>query len=151
MIDGVNVKGLRTIPDQRGRLTELVRSDDEDFEAFGQVYMSVTYPGVVKGWHLHIRQTDLISCVSGMILLVLYDDRDGSPTRGQVDEFYLGTHAMERVRVPPGVLHGWKCVSAEEALVINLTSELYNYDDPDEMRVHPHDNDIPYDWSRQDG
>ncbi len=151
MIDGVNIKALRTIPDQRGRVTELVRSDDEDFVRFGQVYMSVTNPGVVKGWHLHVRQVDLVSCTSGMILLVLYDCRDDSSTHGEVNEFYLGTHAMNRVRIPPGVHHGWKCVSPEEAVVVNLTSELYNYDNPDEVRKDPHENDIPYDWTRKDG
>lgn len=151
MIDGVNERPLRTIPDQRGRLTELVRSDDEDFVQFGQVYLSVTLPGVVKGWHLHTRQYDMVACVSGMILLVLYDDRAGSPTHGEVNEFYLGTHAMNRVRIPAGVQHGWKCVSDREAMVINLTSELYNYEEPDEIRVDPHDNKIPYDWTRRDG
>ena len=151
MIEGVNVKPLRTVPDQRGRLTELVRCDDEDFVKFGQVYLSVTLPGVVKGWHLHTLQYDMVSCISGMILLVLYDARQGSATHGEINELYLGTHAMNRVRVPAGVHHGWKCVSAEEAMVINLTSELYNYEDPDEIRVDPHDNKIPYDWTRRDG
>jgi len=151
VIQGVTVKPLRTIPDQRGRLTELVRSDDEGFVQFGQVYLSLTNPEVVKGWHLHTRQVDMVACVSGMILLVLYDQRQGSTTAGEINEFYLGTHAMNRVRIPPGVFHGWKCVSAEEAMVINLTSELYNYGDPDEVRVDPHKNEIPYDWTRRDG
>lgn len=151
MIDGVRVKDLQVIPDQRGWLAELVRSDDEDFVRFGQVYVSVTYPGVVKAWHMHTRQHDLVACLSGMILLVLHDDREGSPTRGEIQEIYLGELSPRRVRIPPGVHHGWKCVSGREAMVLNVSSELYRHDAPDEVRLPPHGGQIPYDWSRYDG
>ena len=151
MIDGVRVKDLHMIPDQRGYLAELVRSDDEDFVRFGQVYVSVTYPGVVKAWHMHTRQHDLVVCLSGMILLVLHDDREGSPTRGEIQELYLGELSPRRVRIPPRVHHGWKCVSAREAMVLNVSSEVYRYEEPDEVRLPPHGGQIPYDWSRHDG
>jgi len=82
---------------------------------------------------------------------VLYDDREGSPTRGEVNEFFIGEHNPQLVRIPKGVLHGFKCIGTEEAIVINCPTELYRYDDPDEYRVDPHQNDIPYDWSRKDG
>lgn len=151
MIDGVRIKELKVIPDQRGYLTELVRGDDADFVKFGQVYLSATYPGVVKGWHMHTRQYDLVVCIAGMILLVMYDDREGSPTRGQLQECYLGTQRPARVRIPPSVYHGWKCISTGAALVVNLSSELYRYDEPDEVRLPPHGDTIPYDWNRHDG
>nr|MBP7529564.1 dTDP-4-dehydrorhamnose 3,5-epimerase family protein [Syntrophorhabdaceae bacterium] len=92
MIDGVAVKTLNVIPDERGRLMEILRNDDDIFTQFGQVYMTTTYPGVVKAWHYHKKQEDFIACIKGMIKLVLYDDREGSPTRGQIDEFYTGDH-----------------------------------------------------------
>jgi dTDP-4-dehydrorhamnose 3,5-epimerase len=151
MIDGVRVKELRVLPDQRGWLAELVRSDDDDFVKFGQVYVSVTYPGVVKAWHLHRRQHDLVICLGGMILLVLYDDREGSPTRGEVQELHMGTRRPLRVRVPPSVHHGWKCTSPGEAMVVNVSSELYDRAQPDEVRLPPHSKEIPYDWTRRDG
>jgi len=151
MIDGVRIKELRAISDQRGYLTEFLRADDEDFVQFGQVYLSVTYPQVVKAWHMHTRQYDMVVCLRGMILLALYDGREGSPTRGEIQEVYLGTHGPRRVRIPPSVYHGWKCISAEEALVVNVSSELYQHQAPDEVRLPPHDNQIPYDWSRHDG
>ena len=151
MIDGVQVKPLRVIPDERGRLMEILRSDDPFFEKFGQVYMTTAYPGVVKAWHYHKKQTDYFACVKGMMKLVLYDDREGSPTRGEVNEFFIGEHNPQLVRIPKGVLHGFKCIGTEEAIVINCPTELYRYDDPDEYRVDPHQNDIPYDWSRKDG
>jgi dTDP-4-dehydrorhamnose 3,5-epimerase len=151
MIDGVKIKKLKVIPDERGRLMEIFRSDDEMFEQFGQVYMTTTYPGVVKAWHLHKIQTDHVACLSGMIKLALYDNRDSSSTHGEVVQFYLGIHNPLLIRIPPGVYHGWMCVSGSEALVVNIPSEAYNYRDPDEHRLDPHQNDIPYTWSRKDG
>jgi len=151
MIDGVAAKTLNVIPDERGRLMEILRSDDDIFTQFGQVYMTTTYPGVVKAWHYHKKQEDFIACIKGMIKLVLYDDREGSPTRGQIDEFYVGDHKPRLVRVPRMVYHGWKCISLDEALIINAPTMVYNYGEPDEFRIDPHINDIPYDWERKDG
>ena len=147
MIAGVRVKSLRVIPDERVRLMEILRADDELFQKFGQVYMTTAYPGVVKGWHFHKKQTDNFAVVRGMIKLVLYDRREGSATRGQVDEFFLGEHNSQLVQVPPLVLHGFKCVSAEEAVVINCPTEPYNHKEPDEFRVDPASGEVPYDWA----
>jgi dTDP-4-dehydrorhamnose 3,5-epimerase len=151
MIEGVKIKKLRVIPDERGRLMEILRNDDDLFQKFGQVYMSTTYPGVVKAWHLHHHQTDNVCCVNGMIKLALYDAREDSPTYKQVDQFYLGVHNPMLVQIPEKVYHGWMCVSEEEALIINIPTKEYDYEKPDEHRLDPHDNDIPYDWRRKDG
>jgi dTDP-4-dehydrorhamnose 3,5-epimerase len=151
MIDGVATKKLRVIPDERGRLMEILRADDELFSRFGQVYVTTAYPGVVKAWHYHKKQTDHFAVVKGMAKLVLYDDRDNSPTKGDINEFFIGEHNPVLVRIPALVLHGFQCVSEEEAVCINLPTEVYNYDQPDEFRVDPHQNDIPYVWERKDG
>lgn len=151
MIEGVKVKKLKVIPDERGRLMEMFRCDDEFFLKFGQVYLSTTYPGVVKGWHYHKLQTDNIVCVKGTLKLVLYDGRENSTTKGEVSEFFLGEHNPLLVQVPKGVYHGWKCISEFEAFVINCPTEPYNYSQPDEYRLDPHSNDIPYQWERKDG
>jgi dTDP-4-dehydrorhamnose 3,5-epimerase len=151
MIDGVKTKKLRVIPDERGRLMEILRNDDELFLRFGQVYMTTTYPGVVKAWHLHKKQTDNVACVKGMIKLALYDAREQSPTFKQVDQFYLGLHNPLLVQIPKGIYHGWMCVSPDEAIIVNIPTENYNNETPDELRLDPHDNDIPYDWRRKDG
>ena len=145
-IDGVWVKDLRVIPDERGRLMEILRRDDEGFERFGQVYLSTTYPGVVKGWHLHEVQDDFFACVRGMVKLVIYDAREDSPTHGMLQEFFIGDHNQQLVKVPAGTYHGWKCISQEEALVINVPSEPYRYQDPDEHRADWDTPDIPYSW-----
>lgn len=151
MIDGVKVKKLRVIPDERGRLMEMVRADEEDFIKFGQVYMTTAYPEVVKGWHYHKKQYDNMVVIHGMMKIALYDMRKESPTYGEVNEFFAGPHNPIRITIPPGVCHGFKCISSEEAVVINTVSEPYDYETPDEYRIDPHDNDIPYDWNRQDG
>ncbi len=151
MIDGVLTKQMRFIPDERGRLMEILRNDEEIFVQFGQVYVTTTYPQAVKAWHYHKKQDDFITCVKGMLKLVLFDDRESSPTRGEVNEFFIGDYNPMVVKVPMMIYHGWKCVSIEEALVINVPTEPYDRKDPDEHRLDPHINDIPYTWERKDG
>jgi dTDP-4-dehydrorhamnose 3,5-epimerase len=150
MIDGVKVTPRKPIPDERGRLMELFRSDEDDFEKFGQVYLTTAYPGVVKAWHYHKKQTDNFVCVAGVMKVVLYDAREGSATHGEVNAFFLGDHNPIRLRIPKGVYHGFKCVGEHEAMIINVPTELYNYSEPDEFRVPAHDPSIPYDWARED-
>ena len=150
-IAGVRTKSLKLIPDERGWLMEILRNDDSEFfQKFGQVYVSATYPGVVKAWHYHKHQVDNFACISGMVKLVLVDTREGSPTKGAVNEFFLGTQRPILVQVPNLVYHGWKCISPEVSTVVNTPTELYNYDEPDEYRLEPHGT-LPYDWTRKDG
>lgn len=150
-IDGVRTKPLRLIPDERGWLLEILRADDADiFTKFGQVYLSATYPGVVKAWHYHLEQVDNFACVAGMVKLVLVDTRPDSSTNGAINEFFIGAHNPMLVQVPKLVYHGWKCIGAETALVINVPTEPYRYAEPDEYRLAPHDT-LPYDWTRKDG
>ncbi len=151
MIDGVVVKPLKVIPDERGRLMEILRSDDEFFGGFGQVYLTTGYPGVVMAWHFHRFQFDHFCVVKGMMKVVLYDSREGSVTRGEVNEFFMGEHRPVLVRIPPLVCHGFKTIGTEEALLINVPTETYNPREPDEHRIDPHENDIPYSWERKDG
>lgn len=146
-IDGVWTKSLKVIPDERGRLMEVLRADDEGFHKFGQIYMTTNYPGVVKAWHLHKTQEDMVACVKGMIKLVLYDAREASPTVGTIREYFIGEHAPMLVRIPAGVYHGWKGISEDESVVINIPTEMYDYASPDEHRLAWDTPDIPYDWA----
>jgi dTDP-4-dehydrorhamnose 3,5-epimerase len=151
LIDGAGVRRAKVLPDERGRLGEIMRADEAWFEKFGQVYFTTTYPGVVKAWHYHKKQTDHFYVIKGTVKVALYDQRKGSSTEGIVNEVYAGEHCPCLVRIPPGVMHGWMCVGQSEAYIVNVVSEPYNYTDPDEFRVDPHDNDIPYEWARKDG
>lgn len=152
LIEGVKTRKLAVHCDERGRLMEMLRADDSEMNVkFGQVYMTTAYPGVVKAWHYHKLQDDHFVCLVGMMKLVLFDSREDSPTKGQVNEFFMGVHNPMIVEIPKLVYHGFKCISAEEALVVNTVTECYNYSDPDEFRVDPHSEEIPYDWGRKDG
>ena len=152
MIDGVKIKKLKVLPDERGRLMEILRCDEDMFSKFGQVYMTTNYPGVVKAWHFHKLQDDHVCCLSGMIKLVIHDSRDESPTKNEINEFFIGDHNPCLVKIPSHCYHGWKCISPSESLVISVPTEPYNYEQPDEYRLDPHNNDIiEYDWDRKDG
>jgi len=150
MINGVKIKKLKVIPDERGRLMEMLRADDDFFEKFGQVYVTTTYPGVVKAWHKHEKQADNMACVSGIVKVALYDARKGSPTFREINEFYMGIHNPLLLHIPAGIYHGWMCVSADEAIVVNAPTETYNYERPDEQRLDPYGSEIPYEWRRKD-
>ncbi|MEM2869289.1 MAG: dTDP-4-dehydrorhamnose 3,5-epimerase family protein [Thermoplasmata archaeon] len=151
LIDGVREKKLRLIPDERGWLMEILRSDEELFEKFGQVYVTACYPGVVKAWHYHRRQTDNFCAVWGMAKVVLYDGREGSPTRGRINEFHIGELNPTLLRIPPLVLHGFTAEGGEPTLIVNVPTEVYNREKPDEHRV-PYDSpEIPYDWRVRHG
>ena len=81
----------------------------------------------------------------------LYDDRDGSPTRGQAAEFVMPADEPYVLQIPKGVMHGFETVGDEEAMVMNVPDQPYNHDEPDELRVDPFDNDIPLKWHAKKG
>ena len=146
MIDGVEVKQLRTFADERGSLTEILRRDDEIFEGFGQCYFSISYPGVIRGWHWHEKQTDYFTCVSGMIKVPLYDRRPESPTHGEINEFFIGDENRIVVKIPRGVLHGFKNIGLTPCILVNFPTMPYDLRDPDELRIPHDDPSIPYSW-----
>jgi len=148
MIDGVMVKRLKIIPDERGRLMEILRADDPVFKKFGQVYMTTALPGVIKAWHWHKKQDDNFTCVHGKMRLALYDARPKSLTYKEVNEFLISLESPMLVHIPKNVYHGFKCVSDIEAIVINTVTIPYNYKNPDEYRIDAYENDIPYDWRK---
>jgi len=151
MIEGVQLRELKLIPDERGFLMEILRSDDPAFQRFGQAYVTAAYPGVVKAWHYHERQTDYFCCLAGMAKVVLYDAREGSPTRGEVQEIVTGEQRRLLIVIPPLVYHGFKSIGEGTCLLLNIPTELYDYALPDEHRVDPHTSGVPYDWARRDG
>ena len=149
MIEGVRVKDLKLIPDNRGRLMEIIRSDDEIFEGFGQVYMTTAYPGVIKGWHYHRLQSDNFTCISGRALFALYDARSGSPTFGELNDFVISLDEPKLIHIPNNVYHGFKNIGDSEAMVINTVTNPYNHNNPDEYRLDAFDENIGYKWDRE--
>lgn len=148
MIDGVSIKPLRQVLDERGKVMHMLRSDDPGFEAFGEIYFSVVYPGAIKGWHLHSRMTLNYAVPSGSIKLVLYDDRAGSPTRGELMELFTGPDNYCLIRIPPRVWNGFKGIGTTPAIVANCSTIPHQQDEIE--RMDPHSSSIPYRWERID-
>ena len=149
MIDGVRVIPLRRIQDERGMVMHMLRSDDPYFERFGEIYFSVIYPGVIKGWHLHSRMTINYAVIEENIKLVLYDQRRQSPTHGTLQEIVFRQVNYQLVRVPPGVVNGFTAVGRKGAIVANCADVPH---DPSEItRLDPFTPDIPYTWKIRHG
>ena len=81
MIQGVEIKKLKVMKDGRGKLMEILRSDDKIFAKFGQVYFTTAYPGTTKAWHYHKKQDDHFCCIAGKMRLALYDARPKSKSQ----------------------------------------------------------------------
>lgn len=145
MIDGVLVHPLKQIPDERGKIMHMLRCDDEHFEQFGEIYFSTVFPGVVKGWHIHSEMTLNYAVVAGTIKMVLFDERPDSPTKGEVQEVFLGESNYALLRVPPGVWNGFKGVGLAPAIVANCSTIPHRADEI--SRLDPFENHIPYDWA----
>ncbi len=152
MIDGVHIKKLKKIDDERGFLMEMLRDDDPFFIRFGQVYISACNPGYVKGWHYHKKQTDNFVVVSGTGRILLHDMRERSKTNGESMDIIAGEGKEPvLVSIPPGVAHGFECVGDKQLKVVNCPSEHYVYGDPDEFRIDPFKNEIPVKWNNKKG
>lgn len=149
MIKGVEIKDLKALTDERGFLMEMLRSDDPVFEKFGQVYVTCCKYGVAKAWHYHKEQTDHFVTVFGKALVVLYDMREDSPSKGEVQEFVLEAPPSKKtilLKIPKMVAHGFTATEKDEARIINVPTLMYNYDTPDEYRFPWNSQEIPYKW-----
>ncbi|NMB33680.1 MAG: dTDP-4-dehydrorhamnose 3,5-epimerase [Clostridium sp.] len=149
MIEGVIIKPLRKIPDDRGTILKMQECSDPEFAGFGEIYFSTIYPGVVKGWHLHENAILNYAVIKGMIRLVLYDARDGSKTYGKLQEIYMGDDNYCLVQIPENIWNAFQCVGSELAIVADLNTVEHSKDIM--HRMDPHKNDIiDFDWKRRD-
>lgn len=149
MIDGVTITPLKQIADERGKVMHMLRRDAPHFVAFGEIYFSTVWPGAIKGWHIHKRMVLNYAVPHGLIKLVLYDEREDSPTTGELMELFLGPDTYSLVTVPAMVWNGFKGLGTTPAIVANCASMTH---DPDEIeRLDPFDPRIPYDWAIRNG
>ena len=146
LIEGVNIKKLTPILDERGYLQECFRSDWSMFEKFGQAYITVAFPNVVKAWHLHKIQTDNMICISGNAKLVLYDKRNDSTTNNKLNEIFFGDRNPLLITIPPGIWHGFKSIGNKKIIVLNVPTEVFKYSEPDEYRLPFNSEKIDYNW-----
>lgn len=144
MIEGVKIIKLKQFHDERGKVMHMLKSTDDHFIKFGEIYFSCTYPGVVKGWHKHKEMTLNYSVISGEVKVVLYDDRSESPTKDTIQEIFMSTEDHSLLIVPPNVWNGFKGVGTDVSIVANCATIPHS---PDEIKRLPFDsNQIPYDW-----
>ena len=147
MIEGVKIKRLKLIPDDRGYLVELVKFGEETFIKIKQTTFTLTYPGIIKAFHYHKNQTDVWFVASGMIQVVLYDLRKESNTYQVKDVIFMGEQNPILVLIPPLVAHGYKVLGQKPALLFYHTDQAYNPENPDEYRISYNDPKIGFDWS----
>lgn len=144
-IDGVTIRNLIKIPDERGAILPMLRRDDKEFTRFGEIYFSKIYPGVIKAWHLHKKMTLRYTVIIGMIKLVLFDPRKNSPTYGNLLELFIGEENYSLITIPPNIWNGFKCISGAPAIVANCAD--FPHEDKEMIRLDPLNNSvIEYNW-----
>lgn len=145
MIEGVKVIPLRQFPDERGKVMHMLKATDPHFTKFGEVYFTVAFPGVVKAWHARTSMAMNLAVVSGRVKWVLYDDREGSKTKGNLMEIFMGEDNYCLLHIPAGrILSGYKTYGDAPSIVANCTDEPHR--DDGKISVDPFKNDIPYQW-----
>lgn len=145
LIHGVVIRQQPTQTDGRGTLCEILdlRWGVAD-EPIVSVYQFTIRPGKAKGWHLHRLHDDRIFVSRGEIKVVLYDDRDDSPTKGLVNEIHRSELRRDLMVIPSGVFHAHQNVGETDALLVSMPTRAYDHADPDVYRL-PLDTDlIPY-------
>ncbi len=151
LIAGVRIAPIRVWADDRGEFFEIARVGEGLIAGFDpaslQVSATSSYPGAIKAFHYHLRQTDCWAPWTGMLQLALVDLREGSDTQGARNTLYVGSRRPWLVLIPPGVAHGYKVIGVERGSVVYLTSR--HYDPADEGRLRYDDPRLNYDWSPQ--
>lgn len=149
MIHGIVQTPLKQIHDDRGKVMHMMRVTDPDFEQFGEVYFSWIYPYVVKAWHKHTSMTMHYAVPVGGIQVVLFDDREKSPTKGELNTFYMNAENYYRLTIPKGLWYGFKTVGTTSAMIVNCTDIPH---DPNEsVRIPFNDSKIPHRWEINHG
>ncbi len=147
MIEGVKIKEIKRICDDRGMFSEVIKFGEDTYCEVKQTSYTVTYPGVIKAFHWHKRQYDVWFPVSGEMQIVLYDLREDSSTKGETQVIYAGESNPLLVLIPPGVVHGYRVLGNEKCALFYHTSQAYDPKDPDEERIPFDDPSIGFDWS----
>ena len=147
-IEGVTNISLRELADEHGAVLHMLRSDAPDFIKFGECYFSEVLPSAIKAWKSHSEQTQNIAVPVGRVRLVIYDDRVGSGTRGNLLIQELGRpDAYLRVKIPPGLWYGFACIGNTPALLANCAD--LPHDPTESERKSAFDPSIPYNWQVQ--
>lgn len=144
MIDGLVVERLKVVPRTEGELVEVLAPAADADTGIRNIHVSTIYPGEIKAWHFHPEKRETLVCLAGMLKLVFYDDREGSPSRGELQEVFSGELDYRRVVIPPGLKHAARAYGGERARVLVLSDRPFDPDAPDKTVVEP---PVDYEWS----
>ena len=150
-IEGIVFRATRPVPHEDGHLTEVARATwDILDEPVVQVHVTTTLPGRIRAWGLHQGLSDRLFVVDGLVKIVVFDGRNGSPTSGRINEFTVSAKNPGLLIIPPNLYHGWKNLGTSEAIIINMPTQVYNYEAPDALDL-PWDSEaarriVPYQW-----
>jgi dTDP-4-dehydrorhamnose 3,5-epimerase len=144
MIHDVKISKLKIIKDNRGKVMHMLRSDDEVFQKFGEIYFSTIFYASIKGWHLHQEASLNYVCISGKVKLVLYDDRKNSKTKGEYQELILCPESYFLVTIPPNVWNGFKGLAKKESIIANCLTLPHN--EKEMKRKEFNDKNFNYNW-----
>ncbi len=145
-IEGVVVRELNVIPDDRGHFAEVFRKDDPiaaGFE-FQQTSLTRTRAGVIKAFHYHLEQDDIFLPLLGTVRVALVDLRSDSATFGVANSVFAGELYQRAIRIPAGVAHGYEVLPGDDLTMIYYTDRTYNPDD--EFRLPFDDPRIGFKW-----
>jgi dTDP-4-dehydrorhamnose 3,5-epimerase len=151
LIPGVRIVKVDLWPDDRGYFLEVARLGQglvaEFLSESTQVSTALSYPGTIKAFHIHHKQTDCWLAAAGMFQVALVDLREGSATYGLRNTLYIGALRPWQLLIPPGVAHGYKVIGRDPGVLVYLTNRFY--DPSDEGRIAYNDAAIAYDWELQ--
>jgi len=149
MIEGVKLIDLKTIHDERGKIMHMLKKTDMHFIEFGEIYFSCAWPNVIKAWHVHKTMTLNNAVIQGNAKLVLYDLRENSKTKGELNEFFLGEDNYKLLQIPPGIANGYKPYGSKLCVLANCATETHAKDEI--IYIDPFSKEIGYDWSLKNG
>ena len=150
-IEGVSFRPTRPVPHEDGHVVEVARASWDIVDApIVQVHTTTTFPGRIRAWGLHQRSTDRLFVVEGLVQIVVFDGRGGSPTFGRVNVFTVSPKNPGLLIVPPNLYHGWKNIGTNEAIIINMPTSMYDHEVPDALDL-PWDSEaarriVPFQW-----
>ncbi|MFM6928226.1 MAG: dTDP-4-dehydrorhamnose 3,5-epimerase family protein [Bdellovibrio sp.] len=124
-IEGLYTVPLRKIEGPKGAVLHILRANAPHFEKFGEVYVSITNPGEVKGWKFHKEISQNFAVPVGIMKFVFFDDREGSPTKGQAVVLEASRENYHLIHVPPEIWYAFSAVSEEPGYIVNCASHWH--------------------------
>ena len=144
MIHDIKITPLKIISDDRGKVMHMLRTDTKIFKQFGEIYFSTIYNKAIKGWHLHKESYLNYTCIKGEVKLVLFDDRNDSPSKNKFQEIILSPKNYCLITIPPNIWNGFKGLDKEESIIANCLTIAHN--EKEMIRKNPFDKKFNYQW-----